>query len=726
VKQVLLDPGSGRISVVETAAPSASPNRLLVRTETSALSPGTERQLVVLSSRRLLSKARARPEAARQVVETLRREGLRSALDKARARLEHPYPLGSSLVGTVVEVGAALEGPPPGTRVACTGAEIATHSEFVSVPPLLAVPVPDEVGSEDAAFAGIGAIAMHAARLAGVEPGGTGAVMGLGLLGQLVAQILAAGGAWTLGTDPDVMRREIASAAGVVQVAAGGDGAAAAVRARGGADAVVVAVGGTGPEAFREAIELCRDRGRIIVVGAVPLVLDRDAMYRKELSLVVARSSGAGRYDPTYEDDGVDLPPGHVRWTEGRNMAAFVDLIRQGTVSPSGLVTHRFGIEDAERAYALLEEGAEPSLGIVLRYGSGPSTPLDRAAREVVLGRGVPAGGRPRVAMVGAGSFARGVLLPRLKELPVELVTVATATGPSGAGTARRFRFARATTDAESAIDADDVDAVVVATRHDLHAALAARALRRGRSVYVEKPLGMSREELLEVCDALRGSKAILSVGFNRRWATLIRRLREELPGHGPITASYVVNGPPIPSDSWILHPELGGGVALAEGGHFIDTLAYLAGALPVSVSAVSVDPTSYQATVRFGDGSVGSITCSTGGGGNGPKELLTVMGRGTMAQLHDFRRLSLWRAGRRRTVGSRPGSPLGRQDKGHAGSLRAWVEAVAAGSAPPVPATEVLAVSEATLCLHEALRRPGAVAVDLAPYLEALAPPLE
>jgi predicted dehydrogenase/threonine dehydrogenase-like Zn-dependent dehydrogenase len=726
VKQVLLDPASGRISVVETPVPSAAPNRLLVRTDTSALSPGTERQLVELSSRRLVSKARARPEAARQVVETLRREGLRSALDKARARLEHPYPLGYSLAGTVVEAGAALQGPPPGTRVACTGAEIATHSEFVSVPPLLAVPVPDEVGSEDAAFAGIGAIAVHAVRLAGVEPGGTAAVMGLGLLGQLVAQILAAGGAWTIGTDPDPRRREVAAASGVVQAAPGGEEAAGAVRARGGADAVVVAVAGTGPEAFGEAIELCRDRGRILVVGAVPLVLDRDAMYRKELSLVVARSSGAGRYDPTYEDEGVDLPPGHVRWTEGRNMAAFLDLVRQGTVSPSRLVTHRFGIEDAERAYALLEEGAEPSLGIVLRYPSGGATPLDRAARELVLGRAAPAGRRPRIAVVGAGSFARGVLLPRLKALPVELVTVATATGPSGAGTARRFKFARATTDAESAIDADDIDAVVVATRHDLHAALAARALRRGRSVYVEKPLGMSREELLDVCHALRESRAILSVGFNRRWAPLIRRLRDELRDQGPITASYVVNSAPIPSDGWILHPEHGGGVALAEGGHFIDTLAYLVGGLPVGVSATAVDATSYQATVRFGDGSVGSIACSTGARGNGPKELLTVMGRGTMAELHDFRRLSLWRGGRKRTVGSRPGSPLGRQDKGHAGALRAWVEAVAAGSAPPVPPLEVLAASEATLCLHEALRRPGPVAVDLAPYVEALAPPIE
>jgi predicted dehydrogenase/threonine dehydrogenase-like Zn-dependent dehydrogenase len=640
VKQVVLDPRSGRVSLVETPAPQLSANRLLVRTDVSAISAGTERMLIGLSSKSLPGKARARPDAARQAFDAVRREGPRSALWKAMAQLDHPYSLGYSLAGTVLEVGGRLAGPRPGTRVACAGPEIATHSEIVLVPPLLAVPVPEEVSQEEAAFASIGAIAMHAVRLAGVEPGGTAAVLGLGLVGQLALQILVATGAWAMGVDPVESRRTVAASLAAAQVSAGGRDAVTACQDRGGADAVLVAVAGGGPEVLTSAVEMARDRGRLVVVGTVPISLDRDSMYRKELSLVVARSSGPGKYDPNYEQEGIDLPVGHVRWTEGRNMAAFLELIRQRRLFIRGLITHRFPIEEAERAYELLERGAEEFLGIVLSYD--PST--ETAQKVVSLDRAtVPGGARPRIGVVGAGSFARGVLLPRLKRLPVTLTAIATATGQSATRSAQKFGFTRATTDPESVITGVDVDAIVIATRHDLHAGLTAEALRAGRSVYVEKPLALDRESLLEVCRAWAESKGTLSVGFNRRYAPSAAKLGAALAAKGIVTASYVVNVAPISLDSWILHPQQGGGVALAEGGHFIDTLTFLVGCLPVLVSASPVDRTSYQATIRFEDGSVGTIMYTTGGLGHGPKERITVAGRGVFAGLDDYRSLSVW-----------------------------------------------------------------------------------
>jgi predicted dehydrogenase/threonine dehydrogenase-like Zn-dependent dehydrogenase len=710
MKQVLLDPRSGRVSVTETPAPIATPGRVLVAANVSLISPGTERSIIDLSSSSIVGKARARPDAVRQALETARREGIRSAVSKVRARLDHPYPLGYSLAGTVLENGSAgAAGLRPGDRVACAGAEIATHAELVSVPPLLTVPVPDEVSQEDAAFASIGAIALHAVRLSECGPGGTAVVLGLGLMGQLAAQLLSASGVRTLASDPSARRCEVARSVAGVDADTSTATLDAGVH---GADAVIVAAGTTEPGILDDAVRLCRDRGRIVVLGAVPIGVDRDAMYRKELTLVVARSLGPGRYEPTYEEHGVDFPVGHVRWTEGRNMAAFLELVRQGKLSLEPLVTHSFSIDDAERAYALLDSAPADALAITLTY---PHRQPSAVGSVTLDERRASVGGRPGVAVIGAGTFARGVLLPRLQKEPVDLVAVAAASGASALGTARRFAFRRATTDADEAISGSDVSAVVIATRHDLHADLAVKALHAGRGVYVEKPLALTREQLLSVCGAWSASDAILSVGFNRRFAPTIRRLRSLCSGSGPLTISYIVNVERPPAGSWILDPVQGGGVALSEGGHFLDTLSFLVGEQPRLIAATRQDECSYQATVDFPDGSVASLGYTTGVRGRGPKELITLAGRGVVAEFTDFRSARVWSDGKRSSWRSRT------QDKGHSAALAAWVRGLSAGEAP-VSFTQILASSEATLCLHDALQTGRPVPIDLGPYLEVLA----
>lgn len=710
MKQVVLDPRSGRISVAETPAPQAASGRLLVATDVSIISPGTERLLIELSSKSAFGKARARPEAVRQVVDTLRKEGVRSALWKAGARLDHPYPLGYSLAGVVVRVGDDLAGPSPGTRVACAGSEIASHAELVSVPPLLAVPVPDEVSQEDGAFASIGAIAMHAVRLSKAEPGGRAAVLGLGLVGQLIVQILGAAGVRAYGVDPNAERRRLASDLARCETYASAEEVAA--RDPGGVDAVLVAAAASDPQIISDAISIMRDRGRLTVVGSVPIVADRDAMYRKELTLIVARSLGPGRYEPSYEEHGVDMPIGQVRWTEGRNMDAFLELVRQGKLTPSGLITHRFRIEDAGKAYDLLDQGDTTALALALTYTRDKSQPqtqqiaLPEARKRI--------SGRPGVAVIGAGTFARGVLLPRLQKEPIDLIVVATASGASASGTARRFRFRRAGTDVEAALTAEDVSAAVVATRHDLHAGLATRALELGRSVYVEKPLALRPEDLLATCRAWASSDATLSVGFNRRFAPLIVRLRQALTTQAPLAISYLVNAERPTRDSWILDPIQGGGVALSEGGHFLDTLAFLVGEPASAIDGTWTDDCSYQARITFAGGSVASLAYSTGSHGRGPKELVTIVGRGVVAEFTDFRSVRIWRDGQRSNWRSR------RQDKGHTASLAAWVQGLKSGQ-PAVPMTEVIASSVATLALHDALQSGERVTVDLTPYAEAL-----
>ena len=688
MKQLVQSVKSGALRLVEVPAPSIGPTEVLVITGCSLVSSGTERAVRDLASAGLLSKARARPDLVRQVLRKARTDGLRQTATAVRTRLDDEMPLGYSAAGTVLEVGEAVAGVRPGDRVATGGAG---HAELQVVAGLLAVPVPDTVPDADAAFATVGAIALHGLRLAEVGPGARVVVIGLGLVGQLAARLARAAGCEVAGIDVDAwaVERAAATSCDLALVEAGDDTTAAidAWTGGAGADAVLVTAATRSSDPMRRAPALARDRATVVLVGDVGLELDRRPLYEKELTVRVARSYGPGRYERTYEEWAVDYPAGQVRWTEGRNLAAVVGLLAWGRLEVADLVTHRFPFTRALDAYDLL--GApEHSLGIELDYE--PSR-VDRAA-PVVVHPATRTGGGTGVGLVGAGAFARAVLVPALTGAGFDrLVAVASASGLSAVRLAERAGFERAVATADEVIDDPEVDVVVVATRHDTHAALVTRALEAGKHVFCEKPLALSLPELDQLEQAWAASGRHLAAGFNRRFSPAVSAVRTRL-GPVPTVISYRVNAGPVPDAHWYADRRQGGRL-LGEVCHFVDTCAALAGEAPVEVSAFVANRT--EATVaadvvvaaRFANGSLATITYASGASPATPKERIEILGGGHTAVIDDFRSATI------------DGTEVwhGAQDKGHAAQLAAFATAVRAGGDPPA-ARSAIATTRAVL----------------------------
>jgi predicted dehydrogenase/threonine dehydrogenase-like Zn-dependent dehydrogenase len=703
VRQVARRPRDGRISVVDAPLPSLKPGWILVANRASLISAGTERAKVELGAKNLAQKARARPDLLKKVVDRARSEGIGSALSAARERLDALSPLGYSSAGTVIRVGAGVEGIAPGDRVACGGGGFATHAEVIAVPRNLIAAVPDDVSFESAAYATVGAIALHGVRRAEAQLGERVGVIGLGLVGQLAVRILAAGGCTPIGVDLDPKAVELAASGGARAFERDRDGLQSSVlEATGGLglDSVLVCAAATSSDPVRLASELARERGRVVIVGDVPIEADRALFYEKELELRLSRSYGPGRYDRDYEERGRDLPPAYVRWTEQRNMQAFVGLVASGAVDPSPLTTHRFPVEQAERAYALLtdDRGEDRPFGILLEYAyeERPAAPTPHSARP----RGA---GTARIGLIGAGSFARATLLPGLRDAGAELAAVASGGGLTATDVATRFGFERAGSADEILAD-DSIAAVVIATRHASHAQLTASALRTGKAVFVEKPLAIDRDGLAEVEEAL-APDSLLMVGFNRRFAPLAVQLRNELEAVASPTLLARVNAGPLPADHWTHDPEHGGGRLIGEGCHFVDLLSYLSGGPAVVVHALAVPhpqrplecSDEVVATLRFANGGVGSLVYTGGGDPRLPKERIEAFGGGLAAVLDDFRRLELSRGGKRRVTKRR-------QDKGHKAEVARFVAAVR-GTAEAPDAEGYVASTRATLALAESLR---------------------
>lgn len=694
MKQVLQDLRSGAVGVHDVPEPTPEPGHVLVAVEHSLISSGTERAVATLGSKSLLQKARARPDLVRKTIDVARAEGVGAAAAKVRSRLDRHSAFGYSLAGRVLETGGDGRFA-PGGRVACVGSGHASHAEVVSVPANLVVPLPPEVETADAAFAAPAAIALHALRLAGVGPGSTVVVVGLGLIGQLAGRLLEASGCTPVGTDPRPDRVALFGlGAGAEEVAA----LVSAVSRGRGADAVLVCAATGSSEPVTLATQLARDRARIVVVGDVGLELDRRVLYEKELELVVARSYGPGRYERDYEERGVDYPAGHVRWTEGRNVEAVVDLLARGSLRVADLVTHRFPIAEGERAYATLDEPA--ALGILLEYPGGG----ERRERTIRLGPTLKSGSL-RVGLVGAGAFMRGTLVPALREHDVAFAAVCARSGASAASLAERLRAPLAGTDAHELVRTPELDAIVVATPHSTHAKLAAAALEQGKSVWVEKPLAVSWEQLGEV--AAQAHSGLLLVGHNRRFAPLIRALGEAVGG--PLLIHVRVAAGPLEHGHWLEDPEEGGRV-LGEISHFVDLAAFLAGGAPTSVSGTLVPSPagaeSLAGLLRFADGSSATIAYGVGATQGMPKERIEVLGQDGAAVVDDFQRLELYGA-RAKTVKSR-------RDKGHRAAVAAFVEAASGRGEPPVPVEEQLLVAAASLALLDSARSGAPVDVRL------------
>ncbi len=698
MKQVTQRLRDGRIEVLDVPAPVLAPDGVIVDVRASLVSAGTERSTVEAARKGLMGKARARPEQARQVLEKARSDGVRATLDAVRTRLDQPSGLGYSSAGMVIEVGERVPSLRPGDRVACAGGGHAVHAELNYLPTNLAVALPDGVPFEAGAFATVGSIALHGVRQAQASLGERVAVIGLGLVGQLACRLLVAAGCQVIGIDIDADLVERARSAGVAasylraQVAPEDPPLAARD-----CDAVIVTAATASDDPVRLAGALARDRARVVVVGAVGMTLPRTSYYGKELELRVSRSYGPGRYDREYEERGMDYPIGYVRWTERRNMAAFVELLGDGRITVEDLVTARVPVEQAAEVYEQLLGGSGSPLGLILTYAAGaPEAAGPKERRRSPTGmarRQREPGSAPSVGVIGAGSFSQRVLMPGLRDAGFELSIVASANGLSAAGAAKRFGFARAATPDEL-LDSEDLDAVAIATRHGSHAELAIRALERGKAVFVEKPPALSLQDLDRLRDA--ASEGVLRVGFNRRFAPLARTMRRHVvtAGH-PVELLYRVAAGRLADDHWLGDGTDGGGRLIGEGCHFVDFACWFMGCLPDQVKA-SVPASGGQLalaarfalTLTFPGQSIATILYGSEAAQDVGKELVEAHSASRSAALHDYRSLRLWGGAARR-----PAKDRGR-DKGHRRQFAAFRRALAGEAEEPPSALDTMAAT--------------------------------
>ncbi len=718
MKQILQNNKTGRLEVVEVPPPVAQRGRVCVRTARSLISAGTERQSVDQAKKSLLGRARENPELVRQVLERAKSEGVLNTFSAVRSKLGSFTALGYSAAGVVVGVGEGVTDFQVGERVACAGVGYASHAEMLSVPKNLCARLPENVSFDAGAFATLGAIALQGVRLAEPTLGEAVVVIGLGLLGQLTVQLLKANGCRVFGLDLDPQKVELARRLGADGAALSDDDAKQAIMnwSRGrGADAVLITAATSSNQPVELAGEISRLKGRVVVVGLVGMNVPRQSYFKRELELKISMSYGPGRYDAEYEERGHDYPFAYVRWTEARNLEAFLDLVASGSVRVEPLITHRFAVEDGERAYQLISgETKEPYLGVLLEYDTEREL-----AREVELSKPQKKTAQPasqvHVGLIGAGGYAKGMLLPQFKAEGVEFESVATATGVTARNVGEKFGFRRAVAEANDVIDDERVNLVVIATPHSSHAPLAIRALGAGRNVFVEKPLALNDEELEQMLSAARASSGQLMVGFNRRFAPLAQRARAIFAGRSnPLSISYRVNAGRIPRTHWIQDPTEGGGRIIGEVCHFVDLMHFLTGAHATRVYAESIasrspdvlNEDSVFVTLKFSDGSNGSIAYLAEGDKSLAKERVEIFGEGKSFVLDDFRACSLYQNGREEQV------KLRAQDKGQREEVRAVCAVVREGAHVPIDLDDLAATTRVTFRILDSLRKGAPVEV--------------
>jgi predicted dehydrogenase/threonine dehydrogenase-like Zn-dependent dehydrogenase len=709
MKQVLQGLGDGETVLAEVPMPSAPRGGLLVQTTRSLISAGTERMLVDFGRAGWVAKARQQPDKVRQVLEKVGTDGLVPTIEAVRSKLDQPLALGYCNVGVVLEVGADVRGIAPGERVVSNGA----HAELVAIQRNLSALIPANVSDDEAAFVVLAAIALQGVRLAMPTLGERFVVTGLGLIGLITVQLLRANGCRVLGIDPDPVKAELARRFGadVVALDRGEDPleVAESFTQGQGIDGVLITASTQSNEPVSQAAKMCRQRGRIVLVGVTGLQLNRADFFKKELTFQVSCSYGPGRYDPQYEEQGNDYPLGFVRWTEQRNFEAVLDMMSTGRLDVRPLISHRFALDVAPAAYDLLSAGTTPYLGILLEY---PAAEIHRVeARTVVLAEPTSVGksvGRLRIAFIGAGNYAGRVLIPAFAASDAQFTAIASSGGVTAAHFGRKFGFARATTDTNALIASDDVDVIVVATRHDSHAGLVARALEAGKDVFVEKPLAINKEELERIAAAqsASGGRHVM-VGFNRRFAPQVVKMKSLLMGvREPKSFIVTVNAGSIPAAHWTQDPRLGGGRIIGEGCHFVDLLRFLVGH-PIESARVqslggaagSIRDDKVAIVLSFTDGSWGTIHYLANGHRAFPKERVEVFCAGRILQLDNFRRLRGygWQGFKAMN--------LWRQDKGQKACVAAFMHAVGTGAATPIAFEELLEVARVTIELGEAAR---------------------
>ena len=715
MKQIAQNYKSGELIVLDSPIPTCRPGGVLVQSLFSLISTGTEMMKVAEAKMSMVGKARARPDQVRKVLDTVQQQGAMATYKKVMNRLDSYTPLGYSLCGVVVEVGPGAEEFRVGQLVAAAGNEFALHAEYNWIPVNLCAAVPRGVAPEHAAFSTVGAIAMHGVRRSEVQLGDTAVVIGLGLIGQLVVRLLVAAGVRVIGLDMIEDRGRLAEQAGAVLCAAPDDEGTAAVQASldeismgRGADHIFLAAGGSSNGPVETAAKLARDRARVVDIGKTRLDLPWNAYYDKELDVRFSRSYGPGRYDERYELEGIDYPAGYVRWTERRNLECFLDLIARKDIEVETLISGVFPMHNASSVYADLSSGELKAVGVLLQYPAPAPDALPRNSGSLVrvstpAGRARKATGRLAIGFIGAGNYASSMLLPTLAQLPgAYLSHVATTRSLSAVNAQRRFGFTTASTDAEAVLEDTSLDAIFIVTRHHTHAGLVCRALETGKTVFVEKPLALTTEELDQIAEVIaKTGNDRLMVGFNRRFAPLLTRMRSEFgPASSTSVTRYLVNAGPLAADSWYRNDALEGSRFTGEGGHFLDTLSWWADSIPEEVYAVQgPEKDDVQVTVRFASGASGVISYVTTGNSRFPKETLDATGGERSARLDNFRKATVW-AGR----GNNTFRARGGQDKGQAAELARFVEASLPGAALPIPVDSLMATTRATIAVRDSL----------------------
>ena len=703
MKQLLQSLKDGSTTVADIPAPHCGDGQLLLYTSVSLVSAGTERMLVEFGKSNFIQKALQQPERVKQALEKARTDGIAATLDAVRSKLDQPLALGYCNVGRVIE--SRADGFAPGDRVVSNG----KHAEVVAVPRNLCARIPENVSDEAASFTVLAAIGLQGIRLIQPQLGECVVVTGLGLIGLLTVQMLRAQGCRVMGIDLDPARLDLARRFGaeVVNPAAGEDVLArAAAFSRGaGVDVVIITASTKSSDPVSQAARMCRKRGRIVLVGVVGLDLNRADFYEKELSFQVSCSYGPGRYDPAYEEGGHDYPIGFVRWTEQRNFEAVLDLMAQGALDVTPLITHRFAIAEGDRAMALLASDA-PSLGILLTYN--PPQSDAPPSRRVALGA-APGKGKGIVGFLGAGNYASRMLMPAFKAAGASLHTVVSGGGVSAVHFGKKFNFANAATDENAVLNDPEIDTVVIATRHNAHARQVIAALRAGKHVFCEKPLCLTLDELSAIqAETADRPAQHLMVGFNRRFAPQVIRMKELLSSVDvPKSIIITVNAGDIAADHWTQDPAIGGGRIIGEACHFIDLACHLAGHPVTAHQAIAlgrhpslaVRDDKAMLTLKFADGSTAAIHYLANGDKGFPKERVEVFVGGKILQLDNFRKLRGW--------GWKGFSSMNlwRQDKGQTNCVMRFMRAVTSASPPLIPSAEIFDVCQTAIELAEQIR---------------------
>lgn len=709
MKQLLQNMKTGKATIEDVPVPTPRAGFALVKTVASLVSAGTERMVVEFAEKSLVGKARSRPDLVRQVLDKARREGLIPTVGAAFNRLDQPMALGYSSAGRITALGSGMSGFRVGQRVACAGGGYAVHAEYAVVPRNLLTPLPKNVDFESAAFSTLGAIAMHGFRLAEPQVGERVAVIGLGLLGLLAGQIAAAAGCVVFGIDLDPKRVKLASSLGLkAATRTKAVEAASAFTANRGFDVVLICADTPSDDPVELAASIARDRARLVASGAIGLNLPRKIYYEKELSFINSRSYGPGRYDSKYEESGADYPIGYVRWTEGRNLESVVELMGNGKLKVVPLISHRFPIEKAARAYDVITgKKKEPFLGVLLTYPDVVGEPASRVTFRKALAPDIERPDTVKLGVLGAGLFANATMLPAIKKAGgIELVGIASSGGLHAGYSGKKFGFQYATSSDDEIINDPKINTVAILTQHNTHAELVVKALKAGKNVFVEKPLAISSDELSAIGKQLQKSRdCVMTVGFNRRFAPLARTLFAFLAARTePLYVHYRINAGYIPLNHWTQDPAIGGGRIIGEACHFMDFITFLAGAAPESVSARALpDHGKYREdnvtmTFAFPDGSIGVVDYLANGDKSVPKERVEAFCGGRIAVLDDFRTLETVENGNKRKIS-------GAQDKGWKNEWIAFGEAIRGGGDPPIPYAQLIDVTRATFAAVESLR---------------------